>query len=85
MSPLAKGSPAAIFVRSWKKADLYKMHTYRDAIPQAHSVRILYPGTEERFFELSKDQPDHGVGAIPLVPGTADHMHLNAVFASLIA
>ncbi|CAN5196325.1 hypothetical protein BH24GEM2_BH24GEM2_08600 [soil metagenome] len=70
---------------TWKKADLYKMHTYRDAIPQAHSVRILYPGTEERFFEFSQDHPGQGVGAVPLVPGAADHAHLNAVLASVVA
>ncbi len=36
---------------TFKRADLYKMHTYRDAIPDARSVWILYPGTETRFFD----------------------------------
>ncbi|MEO8084940.1 MAG: DUF2357 domain-containing protein [Ardenticatenales bacterium] len=37
---------------TFKDDDLYKMHTYRDAIPAARSVWILYPGggTERRFF-----------------------------------
>ena len=35
---------------SFKRADLYKMHAYRDAIPDARSVWILYPGGEFRFF-----------------------------------
>ena len=58
------------------RGDLYKMHTYRDAIPDARSVWILYPGTEFRFFdalggqrpsESPDDLPDkvEGVGAIP--------------------
>ncbi len=59
------------------RGDLYKMHTYRDAIPDARSVWILYPGSEARFFSKngqhwSGDEALHedlsGVGAVPLVP-----------------
>jgi predicted component of viral defense system (DUF524 family) len=32
-----------------KRADLYKMHTYPDAIPMARSVWILYPGDGGTF------------------------------------
>ena len=69
---------------SFKRADLYKMHAYRDAIPDARSVWILYPGGEFRFFGvpggggLSGDRvvssaeglPEEfeGVGAIPVAP-----------------
>jgi uncharacterized protein len=63
----------------FRRADLYKMHTYRDAIPSAKSVWILYPGTDFRFFHrahatvagTSADLPSEpdGVGAVPLVPG----------------
>lgn len=35
---------------TFKRADLYKMHTYRDAIRGARSVWALYPGDEARFF-----------------------------------
>ncbi|MDE2662054.1 MAG: DUF2357 domain-containing protein [Gemmatimonadota bacterium] len=35
----------------FQRGDLYKMHTYRDAIHDARSVWILYPGSEFRFFE----------------------------------
>lgn len=60
----------------FKRGDLYKMHTYRDAIPAARSVWILYPGDEFRFFaasgaaapsETPEDLPESvdGVGAIP--------------------
>ncbi|WP_419939456.1 DUF2357 domain-containing protein [Candidatus Palauibacter sp.] len=63
----------------FKRGDIYKMHAYRDAIPNAHSVWILYPGTEFRFFHASgrtpvsgspEELPEsiQGVGAIPFVP-----------------
>lgn len=38
---------------TYKKIDLYKMHTYKDAIIKAKSVFILYPGEEERFYPKS--------------------------------
>lgn len=61
---------------TFKRGDLYKMHTYRDAIPEARSVWILYPGSEFCFYDASgsrppnkspEDLPDEvkGVGAIP--------------------
>lgn len=62
----------------WKHADLYKMHTYRDAIPSARSVWILYPGSDFCFFDEAHGRiteldglvvPANGVGAIPLLPG----------------
>lgn len=65
---------------AFKHADLYKMHTYRDAIPSTRSVWILYPGTDFCFFDEVHGRiaaPDHmkapanGVGAIPLLPGDA--------------
>ena len=37
---------------SFKRADIYKMHAYRDAILDARSVWILYPGGEFRFFGI---------------------------------
>lgn len=69
---------------SFKRADIYKMHAYRDAIPEARSVWILYPGGEYRFFGVpggggrdggrvvssAKGLPGRieGVGAIPVAP-----------------
>lgn len=47
------------------------MHTYRDAIPEAASAWVLYPGTARCHWtreELIEDGVT-GVGAIPLVPG----------------
>lgn len=67
----------------FKHADLYKVHAYRDAIPSACTVWILYPGTELRFFDEVHGRIDRladlplqpaGVGALPLQPAaiTAD-------------
>jgi predicted component of viral defense system (DUF524 family) len=58
----------------FKHGDLYKMHTYRDAIRDVRSVWVLYPGTEARFFSASRGplgEPSvfcclDGVGALPL-------------------
>ena len=40
----ADDEKAAERAGSFKRADIYKMHAYRDAIPSARSVWILYPG-----------------------------------------
>lgn len=49
-----------------KHADLYKMHTYKDALGIDLAV-VLYPGTEERFYWEDEGRGE-GVGAVPLVP-----------------
>lgn len=77
----------------FKLADLYKMHTYREAISRAQSVWILYPGTEGRFYSSRGDQasdfdklsaPLEGVGAAPLPPaaGRSEVDDLLSVLAS---
>lgn len=63
-----------------KKADLYKMHTYRDAL-KAGAAIALYPGDETVFYsavtqkkrtisldELLRSQESAGVGALPFCP-----------------
>lgn len=64
-----------------KRADLYKMHTYRDALGVRAAVSV-YPGTESVFYSQSPDKPSllslhtllcgeaSGIGAIPLRPGS---------------
>ena len=63
-----------------KRADIDKMHAYRDALGVPCAI-VLYPGTETWFFAHSGDtQPPltfgavlngwSGVGAIPLRPGS---------------
>jgi predicted component of viral defense system (DUF524 family) len=51
-----------------KLEDIYKMHTYRDAIRQARSAWVLYPGTERRAFTPHGGEDADGVGAVPLRP-----------------
>ena len=81
----ADDEKAAERAGSFKRADIYKMHAYRDAIPDARSVWILYPGGKFRFFGvpggggLADDRvvssadglpgEVEGVGAVPGGPG----------------
>jgi uncharacterized protein len=79
---------------TFKRADLYKMHTYRDAIPRARSVWILYPGTDFQFFSsggnVARSAFDtlprafDGVGAVPLLPSIHDQPQLESMLESLI-
>jgi len=65
---------------TYKRADLYKMHTYRDAILGLKTAFIVYPGSEFVFFERSGNKCHNpaminlidGVGAVPLRPADAD-------------
>jgi len=80
---------------TFKRADLYKMHTYRDAIPKARSVWILYPGDQARFFSTDGSvmtgnfnffsNEIEGVGALPLVPTGEKHSELRAVLENLVS
>ncbi len=81
---------------TFKRADLYKMHTYRDAIHGTRSVWILYPGTEFRHFSVDPqaivaqtvtmlgDAAIEGVGAIPLAPDEATPSALLGVVRMLL-
>lgn len=55
--------------RVHQREDLYKMHAYRDAIVDARSASVLYPGSEARFFPASPSRVTVGVGVFPLLPG----------------
>jgi len=77
----------------FKRADLYKMHAYRDALPSVRSAWVLYPGTELRFFGLAGDivlaigriqVPLAGVGAVPLSPASAGTI-VSRIVGKLIA
>jgi predicted component of viral defense system (DUF524 family) len=61
---------------TYRRADLYKMHTYRDAL-HAKSVWILFPGKNVPVKSYSPESPSEtshhpveGVGAVPLLPGS---------------
>lgn len=79
---------------TYKRADLYKMHTYRDAIQDVRCAFVVYPGSEFVFFErggkacrnvASISQMD-GVGAIPLRPADNDpSATLRALIGTVIA
>ena len=79
---------------TFKRGDLYKMHTYRDAIPRASSAWILYPGTEFRHFpavsppgalvEAAATEGLTGVGAIPLMPGDLNEGPLGEMLRRLL-
>lgn len=53
----------------YKDIDIYKMHTYRDAIKNTVGSYVLYPGDVKKLF--SKDNLDL-VGAFPLNPEKDD-------------
>lgn len=54
------------------REDLYKMHTYREAIAKVASAIVLYPGdvaNSPLFHSLDRNGDLNGIGAIPLRPG----------------
>ncbi|MBI3969244.1 MAG: DUF2357 domain-containing protein [Chloroflexi bacterium] len=77
---------------TFKRGDLYQMHAYRDAIPRASSVWILYPGTELQLYAKNGmrlslldqcwPQPLEGIGAIPLRPSERPSVQSPAHLAS---
>lgn len=65
--------------------DLHKMHAYRDAIREARSAWVMYPGTRSCHWP-DPDAPAGGVtgvGSIPVVPGE-DHRALRALVARML-
>jgi hypothetical protein len=59
--------------RIYKYADIYKMHTYKDAIVDSLGAYVLYPGdTSPKIFNEKKLQIIPSVGAFPLTPGSMD-------------
>jgi len=66
------------------REDIYKMHTYRDAIREAVGAFVLYPGSEKKIFPAQPNDPQwSGVGAVPLVPG-ADPTDLRELLSSFV-
>jgi hypothetical protein len=63
---------------TFKRGDLYKMHTYRDALKPVDSAWVVYPGHEFAFFDVKLGRSAdpgaigefRGVGAVPLRPAT---------------
>ncbi|MCC8199685.1 MAG: DUF2357 domain-containing protein [Tannerellaceae bacterium] len=55
---------------NYKRADLLKMHAYKDAIHRTVGAYILYPGTQEKRFS-SYHEIVPGLGAFAIAPGKA--------------
>lgn len=55
--------------RKFKYGDLYKMHTYKDAILKTEGAYVLYPGDDFKIFKVNENEPIPSVGAFPLTPG----------------
>lgn len=52
-----------------QEEDIYKMHTYRDALPEVVGAFVLHPGDAPQCFPVCADGPLYrGVGALPLHP-----------------
>jgi predicted component of viral defense system (DUF524 family) len=74
---------------STERGDLYKMHTYRDALG-ARSVWIIFPGRNVGSVHFkphaaAEDDVPAGVGALPLLPGREDdRAELRAVIRAVL-
>lgn len=55
----------------YKHEDVYKMHTYKDAILNTKGAYVLYPGDKAKIFR-EKGEIIPSVGAFPLTPGNSD-------------
>jgi predicted component of viral defense system (DUF524 family) len=53
----------------YKNGDIYKMHTYKDAILRTQGAYVLYPGSRDGIFKVNDNEPIPSVGAFPLNPG----------------
>ncbi|SKB67136.1 hypothetical protein SAMN05660776_2446 [Salegentibacter holothuriorum] len=56
----------------YKNADLFKMHTYKDAIRRTGGAYVLYPG-EEKLTEKGFHELIPGLGAFPVRPNKTDN------------
>ena len=52
---------------TFKNEDIYKMHTYKDAIKNTYGAYVLYPGRKEKIYQEFSGII-HSVGAFPLTP-----------------
>lgn len=56
----------------YKRADLLKMHAYRDAIRRTQGAYVLYPGSLEKEPWRTYHEVLPGLGAFPIKPGQGD-------------
>ena len=69
----------------YKFEDVYKMHTYKDAILNTLGAYVLYPGDERKIFH-ENERKIHSVGAFPLTPGKegSDERNLSNFIESVL-
>ena len=60
----------------FKDGDIYKMHTYKDAILNTEGAYVLYPGEREGLFMENRKYVIPSVGAFPLTPGNDQNEHI---------
>lgn len=53
---------------TYKRADLLKMHTYKDAIRRTAGAYILYPGTDKTYTKIGFHEIIPGLGAFSIRP-----------------
>lgn len=54
--------------QSFKREDIHKMHTYKDALKNSIGAYVLYPGRDNRLY-YEDDEKIKSVGAFGLIPG----------------
>ncbi len=55
-----------------KNEDVYKMHTYKDALKETRGAYVLYPGKKDKIYQESDEDVVPSVGAFTLTPGGID-------------
>ena len=53
---------------TFKRADLLKMHTYKDAIRRTAGAYVLYPGSEDKYTKSGFHELIPGLGAFAIAP-----------------
>jgi len=57
---------------SYKRADLLKMHTYKDAIRRTAGAYVIYPGTDDTYSKTGFHEIIPGLGAFAIRPSKTD-------------
>lgn len=58
---------------TYKRADLLKMHTYKDAIRRTAGAYILYPGTDKKYTKFGFHEIIPGLGAFSIRPSRTNN------------
>lgn len=63
----------------FKNEDVYKMHTYKDALKGTRGAYVLYPGKKDKIYREIEEDVVPSVGAFPLTPGWSDGENKNQI------